>query len=124
MFSLFPDPTLKRKGSRDVGNDSWFCKLSNRDYLHRFVLEHMRSRDGAHDQENTSMSPDPFPLEGGVWERDYIVLCAMTSARDLSSWSNYANMVRRAHGAISFSAVHILVIIPVMQARLGVHLNL
>ena len=29
------------------------------DYLHRFVLEHVRSRDGAQDQENASMSPDP-----------------------------------------------------------------
>ena len=32
----------------------------------------MRSRDGAQDQENAPMSPDPFPrMRGGVWERDY-----------------------------------------------------
>ena len=30
------------------------------DYLHRFVLEHVQSRDGAHDQEKAPMSPDPF----------------------------------------------------------------
>ena len=29
-----------------------------------FLLEHVRSRDGAQDQENTPMSPDPFPLGG------------------------------------------------------------
>ena len=41
------------------------------DYLHRFVLEQVQSRDGAQDQENTPMSPDPFPrMRGGVWERD------------------------------------------------------
>ena len=28
-----------------------------------FLLAHVRSRDGAHDQENTPMSPDPFPRE-------------------------------------------------------------
>ena len=57
-----------RKGSGNIGTDSWFCQLSDRDYLHRFVLAHVRSHDGAHDQENVPMSPDPFPLEGGVWE--------------------------------------------------------
>ena len=31
------------------------------DYLHRFLLAHVRSRDGAQDQENAPMSPDPFP---------------------------------------------------------------
>ena len=31
------------------------------DYLHRFVLVHVRPRDGAQDQENAPMSPDPFP---------------------------------------------------------------
>ena len=65
----FPDPTTHvRKGSGDIGADSWFCKLSNHViFLHtcRFVLEHVRSRDGAQDQENASMSPDPFLL-GGV----------------------------------------------------------
>ena len=62
MLVSFPDPTTHvRKGSGDIGADSWFCKLSNRDYLHRFVLEHVRSRDGAQDQENAPMSPDPFP---------------------------------------------------------------
>ena len=30
----------------------------------------MWSHDGAQDQENTPMSQDPFPLEGGVWEWD------------------------------------------------------
>ena len=39
----------------------------------RFVLEHVRSRDGAQDQEIAPMSPDSFPrdrMRGGVWERD------------------------------------------------------
>ena len=50
-----------RKGSGDIGIGSWFSKLSNRDYLHRAVLEHVQSRDGA--QENASVSSsDPFPL--------------------------------------------------------------
>ena len=31
------------------------------DYLHRFVLVHVWSCDGAQDQENAPMSPDPFP---------------------------------------------------------------
>ena len=67
----FPDPTTHaREGFGDIGADSWFCKLSNRDYLHRGVLAHVWSRDGAQDQENAPVSPDPFPLEGGVWERD------------------------------------------------------
>ena len=29
----------------------------------RFLLVHVRSRDGAQDQENAPMSPDPFPCE-------------------------------------------------------------
>ena len=45
----FPDPTMHaNKGSGDIGTDS--------------VLEHVRSCDGAQDQENASMSLDPFPL--------------------------------------------------------------
>ena len=28
-----------------------------------FLLAHVRSRDGAQDQENAPMSPDPFPRE-------------------------------------------------------------
>ena len=28
-----------------------------------FLLAHVRSHDGAQDQENTPMSPDPFPRE-------------------------------------------------------------
>ena len=34
---------------------------------------HVRSRDGAQDQENAPMSPDLFLVRGwaGVWERDY-----------------------------------------------------
>ena len=28
-----------------------------------FLLVHVRSRDGVQDQENTPMSPDPFPRE-------------------------------------------------------------
>ena len=42
------------------------------DYLHRFVLEHVWSRDGAQDQENVCNVPRPFPrVRGGVWGRDY-----------------------------------------------------
>ena len=59
LLVSFPDHTTPtRKGSGDIGAGSWFCKLGNR--LHRFVLERVWSCDGAQDQENTSMSPDPF----------------------------------------------------------------
>ena len=35
-------------------------------------MEHMQSRDGAHDQEKASNVPRPFPrVRDGVWERDY-----------------------------------------------------
>ena len=37
------------------------------DYLHRFVLAYVRSRDGAQDQENAPMSPDPWE-----WGRVYV----------------------------------------------------
>ena len=71
----FPDPTMHaRKGSG--GHWHQFLVLQAQqscDYLHRFVLEHAWSRDGAQDQENVPMSPDPFPrMRGGVWERDYV----------------------------------------------------
>ena len=61
----FPDPTTHaRKGSGDIGADSWFCKLSNHVIICiGFLLAHMRSRDGAQDQEDAPMSPDPFPRE-------------------------------------------------------------
>ena len=42
-----------------------------------FLLAHVRSRDGAHDQENAPMSPDPFPCErlgSGNETMQYIVL--------------------------------------------------
>ena len=53
----FPDPTTHaRKGSGDIGTDSWFYKFSNN--VHRFLLVHVQSRDGAEDQENTPMSAD------------------------------------------------------------------
>ena len=50
-----------RKGSGDIGADSWFCKLSN--HVISFLLAHVQSRDGAQDQENATMSPDLFPRE-------------------------------------------------------------
>ena len=56
------------------------------DYLHRFVLEHVQSRDGAHDQEKASNVPRPFPrVRDGVWERDYfsIGMLCVQSADDL-----------------------------------------
>ena len=69
-----PDPTPKRrKESGDIGADSWFCKLSSHVIIciYRFVLEHVRSRDGAQDQEKASNVPRPFPrVRDGVWERD------------------------------------------------------
>ena len=41
------------------------------DHLHRFILEHVRSHDGAQDQENACNVPRHFPhVRGGVWERD------------------------------------------------------
>ena len=54
----FPDSTTHvRKGSGNIGAESWFCKLSSHVIiLRRLVLEHVQSRDGAQDQENSSMS--------------------------------------------------------------------
>ena len=73
----FPDSTTHAHEERVWGHWSRFLVLvilqaqQSCDYLHRFVLEHVRSRDGAQDQENAPMSPDPFPrMRGGVWERD------------------------------------------------------
>ena len=65
-----------RKGSGDIGADSWFCKLSNHVIsCIGFLLAHVRSRDGAHDQENAPMSPDPFPRErlGSGNETNYLI---------------------------------------------------
>ena len=64
--SLVPRPhhARTRKGSGDIGADSWFCKLSNHVIsCIGFLLVHVRSRDGAHDQENAPMSPDSLPRE-------------------------------------------------------------
>ena len=56
-----PDPTTHAKeGFGDIGADSLLCKLSNHMTICMFVLEYVRSHDGAPDQENASMSPDPF----------------------------------------------------------------
>ena len=45
-LSPIPSPTTHaRKGSGDIGTDSWFCKLSSHVILHTFVL---RSRDYLH----------------------------------------------------------------------------
>ena len=64
--SLVPRPhhARARKGSGDIGTNSWFCKLSNHVIICiGFLLAHVQSRDGAQDQENAPMSPDPFPRE-------------------------------------------------------------
>ena len=59
-----PHYARARKGSGDIGADSWFCKLSNHvSICIGFLLAHVRSRNGAQDQENAPMSPDPFPHE-------------------------------------------------------------
>ena len=60
--SLVPRPH-PQKEERVWGHWCWFLVLQAQqscDYLHRFVLEHVQSRDGAHDQEKAPMSPDPF----------------------------------------------------------------
>ena len=62
--SLIPiDPTPKRrKGSGDIGTDSWFCKLSNHVIIRTGLY-------GAQDQENAWNVPRPFPhVHGGVWD--------------------------------------------------------
>ena len=68
-----PDPTPKRR----IWVWGHWCRFlvlqaqQSCDYLHRFVLEHVQSRDGAHDQEKASNVPRPFPrVRDGVWERD------------------------------------------------------
>ena len=44
VLVLFPDSTMHvKKGSGDIGTDSWFCKLSN--HVIRFVLEHVWSHE-------------------------------------------------------------------------------
>ena len=71
--SLVPRPHHARE-ERVWGHWCRFLVLQTQqscDYLHRLVLAHVWSRNGAQDQENTPMSPEAFPLEGGVWERDY-----------------------------------------------------
>ena len=76
----FPDPNLKRERvcslfprSHHAGKERvwghWHRFLvqqahQSHDYLHRFVLAYVQSRDGAQDQENAPMSPDPFPRRG------------------------------------------------------------
>ena len=67
-------------GSRGVlGVDTWRADLvvaspslsllgSPSDGLLDKDMVHMRSRDGVQDHENSLVSPDPFPLEGGIWE--------------------------------------------------------
>ena len=71
QFSLVPRPHHACE-ERVWGHWRQFLVLEAQqscDYLHRFVLEHVQSRDGAQDQENAPMSPDPFPrMRGGVWE--------------------------------------------------------
>ena len=65
-YSLVPRPhhARARKGSGDIGADSWFCKLSNHVIICiGFLLAHVWSCDGAQDQENAPMSPDPFSRE-------------------------------------------------------------
>ena len=66
-----PDPTPKRrKGSGDIGTDSWFCKLSNHVIicigLQWSMCCHVMVRTGAHDQEKASNVPRPFPHVRGA----------------------------------------------------------
>ena len=83
--SLVPRPhhARARKGSGDIGADSWFCKLSNHVIICiGFLLEHVRSRDGAQDQENAPMSPDPFPRERlGSGNETIVIHTARTVSR-------------------------------------------
>ena len=55
----FPDPTTH---AREKGLSRFLVLQTQQscDYLHMFVLEHVQSCDGAQDQENAPMSPDPF----------------------------------------------------------------
>ena len=45
-----------------------------------FLLAHVRSRDGAHDQENAPMSPDPFPRERLGSGNETITIRALSSS--------------------------------------------
>ena len=63
--SLVPKPHHARE-ERIWGHWCQFLVLQAQqsyNYLYRFILEHVRSHDGAQDQENAPMSPDPFPRE-------------------------------------------------------------
>ena len=68
-----PDPTPKRrKGSGDIGADSWFCKLSNHVIicigLYWSTCSHVMVRTT---KKRPPMSPDPIPrVRDWVWERD------------------------------------------------------
>ena len=53
-----------------------------------FLLAHVRSRDGAQDQENAPMSPDPFPRErlgSGNETNEYIALVGIHMKQIVSS---------------------------------------
>ena len=70
------------------------------DYLHRFVLAHVRSHDGAQDQENAPMPPDPFPSQRVGSGNETILACAMhrkltfLSETDIHTY-NVINMLSR-----------------------------
>ena len=60
-----------------------------------FLLAHVRSRDGAHDQENAPMSPDPFPRERlGSGNETRKGLVTVEQARDLTAIDHLPVVVR------------------------------
>ena len=66
MHSLVPRPNPQE--GKGLGTLVMVLQLQQScTYLNRLVLEHMqsRARDGVQDQQNFSMSPDPFLLRVG-----------------------------------------------------------
>ena len=63
LLVLFPDPiTHARKGSGDIGADSWFCKLSNRVIICIDVYWRMCSHVMVRKTKKTLQCPYTFSL--------------------------------------------------------------
>ena len=84
MVVSSPDPTPKgRKGSGDIGADSWFCKLSNHVIicigLYWSTCSHVMVRTT---KKRPPMSPDPF------------LACVMGSGNETSTWQVKVNRLK------------------------------
>ena len=125
-----PHHAHARKGSGDIGADSWFCKLSNHvtikfAYIFFLLLMYVQlalhvqaqSHDGVQDKENTPVFPRPFSLlEDGVWpgEQDYL-------QASLLQWSmlHYYSLAKSSHVSHMHTWQKLKPLIGAMQLRNG-----